>query len=111
MDERFATTERAVLRIGGMLRAYDVTDISVGGLGLSGQISELVGSPATVIVGGVEVPAIIARKGANEFAISLLGAEARETMTRRVYSERYGRPLEYIRPSRVLVGIFHRVFR
>jgi cellulose synthase (UDP-forming) len=111
MDERFATNERAFLRIGGTLQAYDVTDISVGGLGLSGQISELVGSPATVVVGGVEVPAIIARKGANEFAISLLGAEARETMTRRVYSERYGRPLEYIRPSRVLVKIFHRVFR
>jgi cellulose synthase (UDP-forming) len=111
MDERFATNERAVLRIGGKLQAYDVTDISVGGLGLLGQISELVGAPASVIVGDVEVPAIIARKGANEFAISLLGAEARETMTRRVYSERYGRPLEHLRPSRIFVGIFHRVFR
>jgi cellulose synthase (UDP-forming) len=111
LDERFATSERAFIRIGGMLRAYDLKDISVGGLCLSGQISELVGSPAGVIVGRVEVPAVIARKGANEFAISLLGAEARETMTRRVYSERYGRPLEYIRPGRVLAGIFHRILR
>jgi cellulose synthase/poly-beta-1,6-N-acetylglucosamine synthase-like glycosyltransferase len=111
MDERFATNERAVLRIGGALQAYEVKDISVSGLCLSGQISELVGSPATVVVGGVEVPAVIARKGANEFAISMLGDEARETMTRRVYSERYGRPLESIRPGRVLVGVFHRIFR
>jgi cellulose synthase (UDP-forming) len=110
-DERFATSERAFIRIGGTLRAYDLKDISVSGLCLSGQISELVGSPATVIVGRVEVPAVIARKGANEFAISMLGDEAREAMTRRVYSERYGKPLEYIRPSRVLAGIFHRIIR
>jgi len=93
------------------LQAYEVKDISVSGLCLSGQISELVGSPAAVIVGGVEVPAVIARKGANEFAISMLGDGARETMTRRVYSEKYGRPLDYIRPGRVLVGVFHRIFR
>jgi cellulose synthase (UDP-forming) len=111
MDERFATNERAVLRIGGRLQAFDVKDISVSGLCLSGHISGSVGSPVTVMVGGVEVPAAIARKGANEFAISMLGEQAREAMTRRVYSERYGKPLEYIRPGRVLVGIFHRVFR
>jgi cellulose synthase (UDP-forming) len=111
MDERFATNERAVLRIGGASQAYDVKDISVSGLCLSGQVSELVGSPVAVMIGGVEVPAVIARKGANEFAISLLGDEAREAMTRRVYSDRYGKPLEYIRPSRVLVGVFHRIFR
>ena len=111
MDERFATNERAVLRIGGASRAYEVKDISVSGLCLSGQISELVGSSVAVMIGGVEVPAVIARKGANEFAVSLLGDEAREAMTRRVYSEKYGKPLEYIRPGRVLVGVFHRIFR
>jgi cellulose synthase (UDP-forming) len=111
MDERFATSERAFIRISGKLRAYDLKDISVSGLCLSGQISELVGSPATVIVGRVEVPAVIARKGANEFAISMLGDEAREAMTRRVYSERYGRPLEYIKPTRVLAGIVNRIIR
>jgi cellulose synthase (UDP-forming) len=111
MDERFSTNERAVLRMGGTARTFDVKDISVGGLCLSGQIPELVGSPVAVMMGGVEVPAVVARKGANEFAISLLGDEAREAMTRRVYSERYGKPLEYIRPGRVLVGVFHRIFR
>jgi hypothetical protein len=30
---------------------------------------------------------------------------------RRVYSERYGKPLEYIRPSQVLAGLFHRIVR
>jgi cellulose synthase (UDP-forming) len=110
-DERFAANERAVLRISGTLRSYDIKDISVGGLCLFGQIPELVGSPATVVVGRVEVPALIARKNADEFAISLIGDGAKEAMTRRVYSERYGRPLDYIRPSRVFTGIFHRIFR
>jgi cellulose synthase (UDP-forming) len=110
-DERFATNERAFVRMAGTLRAFDIKDISVGGLCLAGHISEAVGSPATVIIGRAEVPAVIARKGATEFAISLIGDEAREAMTRRVYSERYGQPLEYIRPSRVLVGIFNRIIR
>ena len=37
-------------------------------------------------MGEVESSAIIARKGSNEFAVSLIGDEAREAMTRRVYS-------------------------
>jgi cellulose synthase (UDP-forming) len=111
VDERFSTSERALIRIGGTLREYELKDISVSGLCLSGEISEPVGSPATVFVGRVEVPAVIARKGADEFAISMIGEEAREAMTKRVYSEKYGRPLDYIRPGRVLAGIFHRIIR
>jgi cellulose synthase (UDP-forming) len=111
VDQRFSTNERALIRTAGLLRAYDIKDISVSGLCLMGQIPDLVGSPATIMIGRVEVPAVIARKGADEFAISMVGDEAREAMTRRVYSERYGRPLEYIRPSQVLAGIFHRIVR
>jgi cellulose synthase/poly-beta-1,6-N-acetylglucosamine synthase-like glycosyltransferase len=111
VDERFSTNERALIRIAGSLRAYDIKDISVSGLCLIGQIPDLVGSPATIMIGRVEVPAVVARKGADEFAISMIGDEAREAMTRRVYSERYGRPLEYIRPSQVLAGLFHRIVR
>jgi cellulose synthase (UDP-forming) len=111
VDERFSTNERALIRIAGSLRAYDIKDISVSGLCLIGQIPDLVGSPATIMIGRVEVPAVVARKGADEFAISMIGDEAREAMTRRVYSERYGKPLEYIRPSQVLAGLFHRIVR
>jgi hypothetical protein len=50
-------------------------------------------------------------KWLNEFAISLIGDEARETMTRRVYSERYGKPLDKFHPGRVLAGILHRLVR
>jgi hypothetical protein len=32
-------------------------------------------------------------------------------MTRRVYSERYGKPLDHVRSSQVLAGIFHRIVR
>jgi hypothetical protein len=62
-------------------------------------------------MGGVESSAIIARKGSNEFAVSLIGDEAREAMTRRVYSERYGKPLDEVRPSQVLTGILQRLAR
>jgi len=72
---------------------------------------EPIGSPATVCIGRSEIQAVIVRKAANEFAISLVGDQAREAMTRRVYSERYGKPLEKIHPSRVVAGILHRLVR
>jgi hypothetical protein len=59
----------------------------------------------------IESPVVIARKGANEFAVSLIGAEARAAMTRRVYSARYGKPLEKIYPGRVFAGILQRLAR
>ena len=81
------------------------------GMRLAGEIPDPVGSPATLIMGGVESPVVIARKGTNEFAISLIGDEAREAMTRRVYSERYGKPLDEIRLSHVVTGILQRLAR
>jgi hypothetical protein len=78
---------------------------------LVGAIDYPIGSPATVIMDGTESPAVVARKGANEFAVSLIGDQAREVMTRRVYSERYGKPLETVDPGRVLAGILHRLAR
>jgi cellulose synthase (UDP-forming) len=111
VDERFSTKERVTIRIGGHTRVYDVTDISAGGMRLAGEIPEPVGSPAILILGGVENHAVIARRGNNEFAVSLIGDEAREAMTRRVYSDKYGKPLKEIYPSRVLAGILQRLAR
>jgi len=110
-DERFSTREKVRIKIGDETRVYDVKDISASGMRLAGEISDPVGSSATLIMGRIESPAIIARKGANEFAVSLIGDEAREEMTRRVYSERYGKPLDKIHPSRVLAGILYRLVR
>jgi cellulose synthase (UDP-forming) len=111
LDERFTTSETVLIKFGDHARVYDVKDISASGMRLAGEIVHPVGSPATIIMEGIESPAVIARKGANEFAVSLAGDEAREAMTRRVYSERYGKPLEEIHPSRVLAGILHRLAR
>jgi cellulose synthase (UDP-forming) len=111
LDERFSTTENVFIKIGDQTRVYKVTDISASGMRLAGEISDPVGTPATLIMGRIESPAVIARKGANEFAVSLIGNEARETMTRRVYSERYGKPLDKFHPGRVLAGILHRLVR
>ncbi|HJY91677.1 MAG TPA: glycosyltransferase, partial [Candidatus Acidoferrum sp.] len=52
VDERFSTKEKVLIKIGGQVRAYDVADISAGGLRLAGEISDPVGSPATLIMGG-----------------------------------------------------------
>jgi len=111
LDERFSTSEKVQLRVGDQVRICDVKDVSVGGMCLAGAVLEPIGAPATVIIGSGEIPALIVRKAAKEFAISLIGDEAREAMTRRVYSERYGQPLEHIRPSRVVAGILHRLMR
>jgi cellulose synthase (UDP-forming) len=110
-DERFATREKALIKIGDRLSVYDVKDISASGMRLAGEIADPIGSPVTLIMERIESPAVIARKGANEFAVSLIGDQAREAMTRRVYSERYGKPLDNIDPGRVLAGILHRLAR
>src|SRR6516164_10798614 len=70
-----------------------------------------VGSPANVIIGDFESQAVIARKSDNEFALSLIGNEAREAMTRRVYSDQYGKPLEQISASQVFASILQRLAR
>jgi cellulose synthase (UDP-forming) len=110
-DERFSTKERVLIKIGDQARVYEVTDVSASGMRLAGEISDPVGTPANVILGRIESPAVIARKGANDFAVSFIGDGAREAMTRRVYSDQYGKPLDEIYPSRVLRRILHRLVR
>ena len=111
LDERFSTKERVLIKIGDQARVYEVTDVSASGMRLAGEISDPVGTPANVILGRIESPAVIARKGANDFAVSFIGDGAREAMTRRVYSDQYGKPLDEIYPSRVLRRILHRLVR
>jgi len=111
LDERFLTKEKVLVKIGELVCAYDVLDISASGMRLAGSIPGPVGSPAILIFDGTEIPAIVARKGMNEFAVSMIGDEAREAMTRRVYSERYGKPLDEVQASRVFAGILHRLAR
>ena len=111
LDERFATREKAIVRIRDEVRLCDVMDLSASGIRLAGAISDPVGSAANVIMQDFESSAVVARKGANEFALSLIGDEAREAMTRRVYSERYGKPLDQISASEVFAGILQRLAR
>jgi cellulose synthase (UDP-forming) len=111
LDERFSTKERVLIKIGDQARVYEVTDVSASGMRLAGEISDPVGTPANVILGRIESPVVIARKGANDFAVSFIGDGAREAMTRRVYSDQYGKPLDEIYPSRVLRRILHRLVR
>jgi cellulose synthase (UDP-forming) len=68
-DERFATREKALIKIGDRLSVYDVKDISASGMRLAGEIADPIGSPVTLIMERIESPAVIARKGANEFAV------------------------------------------
>jgi cellulose synthase (UDP-forming) len=109
LDERFSTHEKAIIRIGDEVRLCEVTDISASGMRLEGAISDPIGSPANVIMGDFESQAIIARKGDNEFALSLVDHKARDAMTRRVYSERYGKPIDQISASQVFAGILQRL--
>jgi cellulose synthase (UDP-forming) len=108
-DERFATQEKAIVRIGDDVGLYDVRDISAGGLRLAGAITGPVGSSANVIISNFECEAVIARKGEYEFALRLIGDEAREAMTQRVYSERYGKPIDEINVGKVFAGILQRL--
>jgi len=111
LDERFSASEKGLIKIGNQSRYFDIKDVSASGLRFGGEVVEPIGSPVTVVIGGMESPAVIVRKGAGEFAVKLLGNSARDMMTQRVYSARYGKPLDKIRPSQVIVGILHRLAR
>lgn len=111
LDERFSASEKAVIKLGDRAHLFDVKDVSASGMRLAGQILDPIGSPVTVIMDRIESPAVLVRRGTEEFAIRFLGDEAREAMTRHVYSEQYGRPIEEVQPSRVLAGILHRLAR
>jgi cellulose synthase (UDP-forming) len=110
-DERFNTSEKALIKSADGSQVYEVKDISASGMRLAGTIADSIGATATIVMDGIESPAVIARKGASDFAISFVGDNAREEMTRRVYSDRYGKPLEKIEPSRVVARILHRLAR
>ena len=111
LDERFATKETVLIKIGDQEACLRVKDISAGGMRIEGNILDPIGSQVTVFIGQIESPAIIVRKNRGEFAVSLIGNDVRDAMTRRVYSERYGKPLEKIRPSQVFAGILRRLAR
>jgi cellulose synthase (UDP-forming) len=111
LDERFLTKEKVIVKSGAQACVHEVIDISASGMRLAGNISGSVGSPAILIIDQTEVPAVVARKGVNEFAVAIIGDEARDVMTRRVYSERYGKPIDEVQASRVFAGILHRLAR
>jgi len=112
LDERFAADDDvAVLTIGDVVQPYKVKDISAGGLCLAGQVGAAVGAKATVTIGTLKLPGAIARKSNDEFAVKIVDDEARETLTRLVYSAHYGKPIDYVRPIQVLVHVLHRIVR
>lgn len=111
LDERFLTEEKVLIETGGHVCVYDLMDISASGMRLAGDIPSPIGSPVVLSIDGIKIPATVARKGAGEFAVTMIGDEAREAMTRRVYSERYGKPLEQIQATRVFAGILNRLAR
>jgi len=111
LDERFAADHVVVVTIGGVDQAYKLKDISAGGLCLSGGVGASVGAKTTVTIGAIKLPGVIARKANDEFAVKIVDDEARETLTRHVYSERYGKPIDYVRPIQVLVHVLHRIVR
>jgi cellulose synthase/poly-beta-1,6-N-acetylglucosamine synthase-like glycosyltransferase len=111
LDERFVADHVVVLTIGGVDQAYKLKDISAGGLCLSGGVGASVGAKTTVTIGAIKLPGVIARKANDEFAVKIVDDEARETLTRHVYSERYGKPIDYVRPIQVLVHVLHRIVR
>jgi cellulose synthase (UDP-forming) len=111
LDERFPTKEKVLFKLGELVCVHEVIDISASGMRLAGNVSTPVGSPAALVLDGIEIPAVVARKGQGEFAVTIIGDAAREAMTRRVYSDRYGKPLDEVSPTRVFAGILHRLAR
>ncbi len=111
LDERFAADDVAVLTIGGVTQRYKVKDISAGGLCLSGHVGAATGAKATVTIGAINLPGVIARKANDEFAVKIVDDEARETLTRHDYSEHYGKPIDTVQPIQVLVHVLHRIVR
>ena len=70
------------------------------------RCAEIAGGGRARILMGIKRPTI-GRNGSG--ARSLIGQEAREAMTRRVHSERYGKPIDHTSASQVFAGILQRL--
>lgn len=110
--QRFRSSGRAILTIGGRKYSYDVTDISVAGLRVRGALPDVADTSVHVSYDGLDVDGKIVRGYADGFAIAFANSrEAKERVVRHVYGGQYGGKLPDISPGNIVTAMLNRVLR
>ncbi len=101
-SERLLGKERVIVGFGGASRSYETIDCSIGGLRLGGRFDGPIGTPVTVTIGGETLPAFVARRAGQEFALAMVDTpDARAAMIRKLYSGAYDLPSRDIKSVKV----------
>jgi PilZ domain len=110
--ERVTADERADIRFGDATHGFAVRDISMSGMLLAGTAPGDIGSPVTISIAGLSLPAKVARIKADEFAVSFEGSAAlKPDLIRLIYSGRYSARVSAVRPTQVVGAILSRLTR
>jgi len=79
---------------------------------LTGTAPGDIGSPVTISIAGLSLPAKVARIKADEFAVSFEGSAAlKPDLIRLIYSGRYSAQVSAVRPTQVVGAILSRLTR
>jgi cellulose synthase (UDP-forming) len=110
--ERLAARDMAIVHAGEEAAAHRVLDISLGGARLLGPSGALPGEKVEIALEGLQLPAVVVRRDAREFAVRFEdGAGARADLIRLVYSGRFSTSVHPIAPMRVAGAVLGRVLR
>jgi cellulose synthase (UDP-forming) len=110
--DRFHSQGRATLTIAGRKLDFPVSDISVSGIRMRGDLPGSIGMPVHAEFDGIDVEATIARSYEGGFAIQFARSkEAHSRLIQHVYCGRYGRDVRDVSARRVATAMVKRVFR
>ena len=110
-SDRLRGVQPVTVTVGGVSRVYMTTDVSVGGMRLSGEIPAAVGARVSVDVGSSRFDGRIVRRSQDDFAVAMDdSAGARNAMVRKVYSGLFGTAVKQISSTAVARRVLARLF-
>lgn len=110
--DRFRARGEVKLGVAGRTLSYPISDISISGVRLKGEVPGPYGTAVKVYLDGLEVDGKIVREYEDGFAVQFAQSkEARERLIRHVYGGKYGGQPPRISPAQVASAVVNRVFR
>lgn len=101
-NEWLTGAETVVLEVDRLLHVYVTSDVSVGGMGLSSNFSDPVGTRVSIRFRGTQLESTVVRRSASSFALALDDTEEMHTvMVCYVYFDGFRSLIGDIRPARV----------
>ncbi len=110
--ERLRSRDVALILVGDNVFEYALLDVSLTGVRLAGAIPAATGTDVVIAFGSLSLPAKVARRGDDDFALRFEPSQALSAdMIRHIYSGRLEPQMQRIRPTRVAAALIGRIVR